>query len=53
MIERPTKELLDSGEKAVPMAFFSGKLGKGQRKSWHLDDKETCAIVMALEKWSA
>ena len=35
------------------MAIFSHKLGSGQRKTWPVEDKETYAIVMALEKWSA
>ena len=36
----------------VPVAFFSRKLTPGQRKNWPVEDKETYAIVSALEKWS-
>jgi hypothetical protein len=46
---KPTIEDVKQG-KNVPVAFFSRKLSKGQVK-WVPREKETYAIVMALEKW--
>ena len=36
----------------VPVAFWSPILAEGQRRSWTAREKETCAIVCALRKWS-
>ena len=45
----PTKQdVLD--KKTVPVAFLSRKLTEGQR-AWVPREKETYAIIVALEKW--
>ena len=45
----PTREEVIAG-KTVPVAFFSRKLTEGQTK-WVPRERETYAIVAALEKW--
>jgi hypothetical protein len=40
------------GEKWVPVALFSRKLG-GSQLNWTPREKETYAIVLALEKWAS
>ena len=47
-----TKFEITAKTPTVPVAFFSRKLTPGQRKNWPVEDKETYAIVSALEKWS-
>ena len=47
-----TKDNINAKTPTVPAAFFSRKLTPGQRKNWPVEDKETYAIVSALEKWS-
>ena len=37
----------------VPVAFCSRKLTAGQMKSWTPREKETYAIVLALQKWAS
>ena len=37
---------------SVPVAFMSRKLTEGQRQKWDTRDKETYAIVSALDKWA-
>jgi len=36
----------------VPVAFMSRKLASSQVRTWDIRDKETYAIVSALEKWA-
>ena len=40
------------GEEERPIAFWSRKLTKGQRKGWSPREKETYAIVEGLKKWA-
>ena len=40
------------GDVEKPIAFWSRKLTSGQRKGWSPREKETYAIVEALQKWS-
>ena len=47
----PTREEVLAG-KTVPVAFFSRKLAEGQVK-WVPREKETYAIIAALEKWQS
>ena len=47
----PTREEVLAG-KTVPVAFFSRKLAEGKVK-WVPRDKETYAIIAALEKWQS
>jgi hypothetical protein len=37
---------------SVPVAFMSRKLTEGQRLRWDVRDKETYAVVAALDKWA-
>ena len=37
---------------SIPVAFMSRKLTTGQRQKWDTRDKETYAIVSALDKWA-
>ena len=45
-----TKDQINDKTPTVPVAFFSRKLTPGQRKNWAVEDKETYAVVSALEK---
>jgi hypothetical protein len=47
-----TKEMA-LNQKTVPVAFLSRKLTKGQADKWPIKEKETYAIISALEKWSS
>ena len=51
---RPTKEeVLQKTRTTVPVAFCSRKLTPGQAKTWSPREKETYAIVLALQKWAS
>ena len=45
------KQVQDDGSH-VPVTFWSRILAEGQRRTWTAREKETCAIVCALRKWS-
>jgi hypothetical protein len=38
---------------SIPVAFMSRKLSTGQRTRWDTRDKETYAVISALDKWSS
>ena len=44
-------QVLDDG-RHVPVAFWSGVLVEGQRRTWTPREKEAYAIIMALRKWA-
>ena len=48
----PTVQDAFSG-KTTPVAFMSRKLSTSQERTWDIRDKETYAVVAALEKWSS
>ena len=50
--EKPSLEIL-AGAKTKPCAFFSRKLTAGQAKRWPVEEKETYAVVCALEKYAS
>jgi len=51
---RPTKdEVLQKSRTSVPVAFCSRKLTPGQVRTWSPREKETYAIVLALQKWAS
>ena len=51
---RPTKEeVLGKSRTTVPVAFCSRKLTPGQVRTWSPREKETYAIVLALQKWAS
>ena len=39
--------------KTVPVAFCSRKLTPGQVRSWSVREKETYAVILALQKWAS
>jgi hypothetical protein len=40
-------------KQTVPVAFCSRKLAPGQVRTWSPREKETCAVVLALQKWAS
>ena len=50
--EKFGKNSITAATPTVPGYFFSRKLTPGQKRSWPVEDKETYAVVSALEKWS-
>ena len=49
----PTLEQILTPGAALPVAFMSRKLTPGQALRWDTRDKETYAVVSALEKWAS
>ena len=49
---RPTLEEV-AKRKTAPVAFCSRKLAPGQVRSWSPREKETYAVVLALQKWAS
>ena len=39
--------------KTIPVAFCSRKLTPGQVRSWSVREKETYAVILALQKWAS
>jgi hypothetical protein len=51
-MERPTLEN-QKGKKTIPVAFCSRKLTTSQVSGWTAREKETYAVVLALQKWAS
>ena len=50
--ERPTLEDATK-QRTAPVAFCSRKLTESQARGWSAREKETYAVVLALQKWAS
>ena len=49
----PTMGDATGRRKTIPVAFCSRKLTPGQVRSWSVREKETYAVILALQKWAS